>query len=173
MESLAAGITCPKCGYGRRPTDTNPDWQCPSCQIAYAKFVPTPARAPLAPRLAQGGRELADHAQSDGNLFALAVGFLTGMSLREMMAVYWLQSVIIGTCSAIRIFSLDRFDVANFEINDKPATEEPSTKHSVGSFFLLHYGIFHVAYLGFLAAEPGLMMSSRGKGRVLPPSGTL
>ena len=30
--------TCPKCRYVRKPTDTAPDWQCPSCGIAYAKF---------------------------------------------------------------------------------------------------------------------------------------
>ncbi len=28
---------CPKCGYVRKPSDTAPDWQCPSCGIAYAK----------------------------------------------------------------------------------------------------------------------------------------
>jgi TPR repeat protein len=32
------GRACPKCGYIRKPTDTAPDWQCPSCGIAYAKY---------------------------------------------------------------------------------------------------------------------------------------
>ena len=32
--------TCPKCGYERKPTDTAPDWQCPRCEIAYAKYQP-------------------------------------------------------------------------------------------------------------------------------------
>jgi hypothetical protein len=30
---------CPKCGYQRRPEDTAPAWQCPSCQVAYAKVI--------------------------------------------------------------------------------------------------------------------------------------
>jgi hypothetical protein len=30
-------VKCPKCGYERRPTDSAPEWQCPSCQVAYAK----------------------------------------------------------------------------------------------------------------------------------------
>ena len=30
--------TCPKCAYVRKPADTAPAWQCPSCGIAYAKF---------------------------------------------------------------------------------------------------------------------------------------
>jgi hypothetical protein len=34
--------TCPKCGYVRKPTDTVPDWECPSCNIAYAKYHPAP-----------------------------------------------------------------------------------------------------------------------------------
>jgi hypothetical protein len=29
---------CPKCGYIRRPQDNAPDWQCPACGIAVAKF---------------------------------------------------------------------------------------------------------------------------------------
>lgn len=28
---------CPKCSYIRQATDNCPDWQCPSCQIAYSK----------------------------------------------------------------------------------------------------------------------------------------
>lgn len=28
---------CPKCNYLRKETDSNPEWQCPSCQVAYNK----------------------------------------------------------------------------------------------------------------------------------------
>ncbi|HTD07113.1 glutaredoxin family protein [Undibacterium sp.] len=28
---------CPKCSYIRKATDNCPDWQCPSCQVAYSK----------------------------------------------------------------------------------------------------------------------------------------
>ena len=37
---------CPKCGYARQPTDTAPDWQCPSCGIAYNKFQPVASAQP-------------------------------------------------------------------------------------------------------------------------------
>lgn len=30
--------TCPKCSYTRKAAETAPDWQCPSCGIAYEKF---------------------------------------------------------------------------------------------------------------------------------------
>ena len=29
---------CPKCGYERKPSDKAPDWQCPGCGIAFAKY---------------------------------------------------------------------------------------------------------------------------------------
>jgi tRNA(Ile2) C34 agmatinyltransferase TiaS len=35
--SVADSVKCPKCGYERRPTDSAPQWQCPSCQVAYVK----------------------------------------------------------------------------------------------------------------------------------------
>lgn len=31
-------MACPKCGYERKPSDTAPDWQCPACGIAIAKY---------------------------------------------------------------------------------------------------------------------------------------
>lgn len=36
---------CPRCRYERQRTDTGPDWQCPSCGVAYNK-----AEAALLPR---------------------------------------------------------------------------------------------------------------------------
>lgn len=36
--------TCPHCNYTRKTDDTAPDWQCPSCERAYAK-----AGTPLPP----------------------------------------------------------------------------------------------------------------------------
>jgi glutaredoxin-like YruB-family protein len=38
---------CPKCRYERQPSDTAPDWQCPSCGVAYSKVdsAPPPAAA--------------------------------------------------------------------------------------------------------------------------------
>jgi len=30
-------MRCPSCGYVRKPEDMAPEWQCPACQVAYAK----------------------------------------------------------------------------------------------------------------------------------------
>jgi uncharacterized Tic20 family protein len=39
MASEYLGKPCPKCRYVRTASDIAPDWQCPKCGIAYAKFV--------------------------------------------------------------------------------------------------------------------------------------
>ena len=44
-----AVTTCPKCAHVRTPADFAPDWQCPRCGIAYAKFRPRPAAPPPGP----------------------------------------------------------------------------------------------------------------------------
>lgn len=41
-------ISCPKCDYARKATDTAPAWQCPSCGVAYNKIRPAAPAAPVA-----------------------------------------------------------------------------------------------------------------------------
>lgn len=87
------------------------------------------------------------------NFFALAVAWYTGMSLRELMLTYWIQSVVIGATSFLRIRHLRRFDPSGFQLNNRPAQETPRDKHLTAGFFLLHYGIFHAVYFVFLVAD--------------------
>ena len=53
---------CPKCRYERQPSESAPDWQCPSCGVAYAKAdgstapLPEPSHpAGHGPRTSEGG----------------------------------------------------------------------------------------------------------------------
>ncbi len=164
------GRPCPKCGYIRSAADANPAWQCPKCGIAYLKY--RPGAAALGARFAAGGRDLAAQAKDDqsvialiaANLLALAIAWLTHMSLRELMLVYWIQSVIIGICSAIRILNLERFSTENLKMNNQPVAEEPASKRKVAAFFVLHYGFFHFGYLLFLSFDraPGPGGSAAG-----------
>jgi uncharacterized Tic20 family protein len=39
MAESYVGKPCPKCRHVRTAADSGPDWQCPKCGIAYAKFV--------------------------------------------------------------------------------------------------------------------------------------
>ena len=153
-----AGRPCPKCGYVRKASDANPGWQCPQCLVAYAKVD---GSARLAPRIAQAGRQMTAHAQSDHtllllvatNLVALGIARATGMSLSQLMLVYWVQSVIIGVCAAIRILSLHAFSTEGMTVNERAVEETPAAKWGVGLFFLFHYGFFHAVYLAFLLTD--------------------
>ena len=50
-------MKCPKCGYTRKMGESVPDWQCPSCGVAYAK-ANAGAEARARPRSASGGGSL-------------------------------------------------------------------------------------------------------------------
>jgi uncharacterized protein len=39
MAESYVGKPCPKCKHVRTPAEVSPDWQCPKCGVAYAKFV--------------------------------------------------------------------------------------------------------------------------------------
>lgn len=154
------GKPCPKCGHVRTAPGTNPAWQCPKCRIAYLKYHPGAAQ--LGARFVAGGREMAAEAKADhsvyaliaANVLALLIAYFTKMTLRELMLVYWIQSVIIGIASAIRILSLKRFSTENLRINKKSVAEEPASKWKVAGFFVIHYGFFHFIYLMFLSFDP-------------------
>ena len=104
------GRPCPKCAYVRALSDTNPEWQCPRCHTAYAKWVTRPAAVQ---GLARHGREMAHEAGADTSLFfllaanvlTLLVAVYTRMSLTDLMIAYWIQSVMIGVSYVVRILS--------------------------------------------------------------------
>lgn len=150
---------CPKCAYVRTELDQNPDWQCPGCGIVYEKYRPAAAAAGLRGRLAADGRDMAAEAKSDGSLLALvaanvaalAIGYATGMSLADMMLVYWIQSSVIGLATLVRILCLERFDPSGFTVNERPVEETHEGKRKIAFFFVLHYGMFHGMYFFLLA----------------------
>lgn len=66
-------MTCPKCRYVRTAADSGvPDWQCPSCGIAYAKFADG---GPPAPRATSHG-----NARSGLIVLVAAVFVLAGVA---------------------------------------------------------------------------------------------
>lgn len=157
-----AGKPCPKCGYARSAADTNPEWQCPRCHIAYVKFDPETAKLTLeklGPRLAASGRELAIEARADrsvyglivANFVALGVAAATGMTLRELMFLYWLQSVMIGISYFVRVLSLRAYVTDGLEKLEGLSWDAMShPRLMVALFFLAHYGGFHFGYFMFL-----------------------
>jgi len=151
---------CPKCGHVREPDTAAPDWQCPACGIAYAKYAAYLEQARRLARLPRAG-EPAPAVHSDGSVwsliatngFALAIALHQGWSPASLMILYWAQSVAIGAANVFRILALDRFSTENFRMNNRPVDPTPSTKRQVATFFAVHYGFFHAGYLVFLLAE--------------------
>ena len=160
VEAYLRGKPCPKCGYVRASADTNPAWQCPRCGIAYLKYRPAPPR--LHERVAEHGRALAGVAADDrstwsliaANLLAIAIARLFGMTLRDLMLVYWLQSVIIGLSYFVRMLCLKDFSTKGFKRGDSEVPETTGGKVFTAMFFAFHYGFFHFVYLTFLAFDP-------------------
>jgi uncharacterized Tic20 family protein len=69
MASSYIGKPCPKCAYVRTESDTAPDWQCPKCDIVYAKFGQSPpprAPAPSAREAVHVGTAVAAEPESTG-----------------------------------------------------------------------------------------------------------
>ncbi len=87
------------------------------------------------------------------NSIALGVALAGGWDLIDLMAVYWLQSVIIGISYFFRIMGLERFSTKNFKVNDRSVDPTPETKRQTAYFFLFHFGFFHFGYLMFILAE--------------------
>lgn len=157
MSSADGTQPCPKCSYLRRPSDTAPDWQCPSCGIAYHKYASYLERVQQVaqPRTATMAVE---PPVDDGsvwsllvaNLFVLVLALLFDWHLVDMMLVYWAQSLMIGISYLLRILSLEKFSTENFYINGRAVEPTTMTKWKVGMFFVLHFGIFHLVYVSFI-----------------------
>ncbi len=154
---------CPKCGHNRAANSDAPDWQCPACGIAYHKYDAylASSRARLAPLSAEEGLPAAPRDASVWSLvlvngIALVVAVAGGWSLIDLMAVYWVQSVIIGISYFFRMLNLKQFSTKNFKINNRSVEPTPETKRKTAFFFLFHFGFFHLGYLVFIFAEnPG------------------
>jgi hypothetical protein len=162
------GKACPKCGYVRTAADTNPAWQCPQCQIAYIKYG---APAPVHTLLALHGRGMVEHASSDhsllwlliANAVALGIALHFRMSLRDLMLVYWIQSVVIGVTHAIRILSLDRFSASGVYLEGRALPDTIGSRIRAAGFFWVHYGAIHSVYFLVIAfLEQGGPLSSIG-----------
>jgi len=84
------------------------------------------------------------------NLFVVAVALTAGLSFGDMLAVFWIQSVIIGICAVIRILSLEKFSSQGFGVTWGPVEETLKFRVQLAAFFVLVYGVMHAMYFAFL-----------------------
>lgn len=57
---------------------------------------------------------------------------------------------------------LERFDASGIRMNGRPVAETAGAKRHVVLFFAVHYGIFHLVYLGFVAFDAGDELGAPG-----------
>lgn len=89
------------------------------------------------------------------NLFAIVLALFLGWELADLMAVYWVQSVIIGASYVARILHLESFSTKGFRINNRTVEPTEATKRQTAGFFALHFGFFHLVYLVFILDKAG------------------
>jgi len=90
------------------------------------------------------------------NLLVVALAVRERWSLRDVMWIYWGQSVIVGVSNFLRILALKQFSTKGVRLNDRPVDPTPATKVEAAVFFLGHYGFFHAIYAVALLSELGL-----------------
>lgn len=81
MAGSYVGKPCPKCGHVRVAADNIPDWQCPKCGIAYAKFQQAqsaPAPGPASRPAAAGSTAAAAAGESSGMAIVAHLSVLLG-----------------------------------------------------------------------------------------------
>lgn len=149
--------TCPKCGVTRRAQETVPAWQCPACGIAYDKYADylNKVKSISSPRSREDGRAplVADGSVWSliaANLITLTMALIMSWSLGELMAVYLIQSVVIGLSYLARMMSLDKFSTDGVEMNGEALLPTRQSQIQMSLFFVVHYGLFHFVYFSFV-----------------------
>lgn len=84
------------------------------------------------------------------NLVTIAFALALKWDIRDVMWIYWGQSIIIGFFAFLRILDLKQFSTEGYRVNDRPVEPTRQTQRSSAWFFLFHYGFFHFVYLVFL-----------------------
>lgn len=87
------------------------------------------------------------------NGITLVVALIFNWSPAWLLWPYWIQSVIIGWYARKRMLNLVYFSTEGFTSNGQPVPENETGKRSTTTFFVLHYGGFHAAYLMYLLIE--------------------
>lgn len=60
--------------------------------------------------------------------------------------LYWGQSVLIGLFNFVDMLTVKNVIPGSIEINNTPVNDSSRSKGCTATFFLVHYGFFHLAY---------------------------
>ena len=87
------------------------------------------------------------------NLLTIVVAVAQKWDVRDIMWIYWGQSVIIGAFNVARIMDLKEFSTEGVKFGDRPVEPTRKTQRQIAVFFAFHYGLFHLFYLLFLGMQ--------------------
>lgn len=100
------------------------------------------------------------------NILVILFAIVDNLSARDVLWIYWFQSVIIGIFNFVKILSLKEFSTEGFKQGNKQVEPTKGAKISTAVFFLFHYGFFHVIYAVFLGVFSDFSnSSSSGSGK--------
>ena len=86
------------------------------------------------------------------NLVTIVLAIVQDWNMLILMWIYLAQSVIIGGFNVVRILTLKNYETEGFTMGGNEVEAIWKTNISVAAFFLVHFGIFHMVYAGFLFA---------------------
>src|SRR5436305_80945 len=71
--------------------------------------------------------------------------------LFNIIVLFYIQSVLIGVFNFFDMLTIKQFAEGDFKLNTQSVATKAQSKNGCGaSFFLMHYGFFHLVYLFFL-----------------------
>ena len=122
-------MKCPKCGYVRSAADTAPEWQCPSCGVAYAKVAAIAnggAAAPVRPP------QSASSAGKFASFILLVVAIGVGMALSAFVNAPTSKAPLKEYAQAnIIMYSLTTCGYCNMKRAELKANGIPFTEHFI------------------------------------------
>jgi hypothetical protein len=86
------------------------------------------------------------------NLVTIGIAIVQKWPVGTVMWIYWCQSITIGIFMALRMAALHRFSTEGFSSSGRRVPETRKGKMETVTFFVIHYGFFHLGYLVFLLA---------------------
>lgn len=87
------------------------------------------------------------------NIFTIVIALLEKWNLSDVIWIYWGQSVVIGYFNWRRMRCMKQFSYMGHQIDTPTEAIQRLVAISFSTFFVLHYGFFHIVYFAFLYAE--------------------
>jgi hypothetical protein len=87
------------------------------------------------------------------NLLTIGLSVIEKWNTPTVLFAYWIQSVIIGIFTVVKMLDLKNYTTAGMRVNGVSVPRGQVSKAGIILFFILHYGIFHLVYLVFLSGN--------------------